>query len=205
MTTELSKKSGKGLSDRVVSELTIFFTVRPGHEEELRAACQRFSRMLHEDDAKALKSGLRDLRHVIFDNGQRLLLTTTFDTDWDPYIDDVLVVYGLENWADWGQHTVEAEFLGQWVDQVGRERLTQTSGAELEQVVRATSAELKAILQSVQVQATAYWNALGDQTMREIRKAVRVEQAFQQVLDNPEAAQALQQPALKPLLEQAAD
>jgi hypothetical protein len=32
-----------------------------------------------------------------------------------------------------------------------------------------------------------------------------VEHAFQQVLDDPAAAQALQQPALKPLLEQAAD
>ena len=39
----------------------------------------------------------------------------------------------------------------------------------------------------------------------QIRKATRVEQAFQQVLDDPAAEQALQQPALKPLLEQAAD
>ena len=41
--------------------------------------------------------------------------------------------------------------------------------------------------------------------MQEIRKALRVQQAFQQVLDNPEAAQALQHPALKPLLDEAAD
>ena len=41
--------------------------------------------------------------------------------------------------------------------------------------------------------------------MPQIKKAVRVEQAFQQVLDNPEAAQVLQHSALKPLLEQAAD
>jgi hypothetical protein len=32
-----------------------------------------------------------------------------------------------------------------------------------------------------------------------------VERAFQQVLDNPKAADALQHPALQPLLEQAAD
>jgi hypothetical protein len=46
---------------------------------------------------------------------------------------------------------------------------------------------------------------LADQTVPQIRKAIRVEQAFQRVLDDPAAAQALQQPALEPLLEQAAD
>jgi hypothetical protein len=42
-------------------------------------------------------------------------------------------------------------------------------------------------------------------TVKEIRKALRVNKAFQQVLDDPEAATALQQPALKPLLDEAAD
>ena len=40
--------------------------------------------------------------------------------------------------------------------------------------------------------------------MPQVAKAARVDQAFQQVLDDPAAAAALQQPALKPLLEQAA-
>ena len=35
-------------------------------------------------------------------------------------------------------------------------------------------------------------------------KALAVQEAYQEVLDNPEAEQALQHPALKPLLEQAA-
>jgi hypothetical protein len=38
---------------------------------------------------------------------------------------------------------------------------------------------------------------------KELRKAIAVQQAFQQVLDDPAAAEALQHPALKPLLEQA--
>ena len=42
-------------------------------------------------------------------------------------------------------------------------------------------------------------------TVKEIQKALGVEQAFQQVLDTPGAAEALQHPALKPLLELAAD
>ena len=41
--------------------------------------------------------------------------------------------------------------------------------------------------------------------MPQVTKAARVDQAFQQVLDDPAAAQALQaSPALKPLLDQAA-
>ena len=41
--------------------------------------------------------------------------------------------------------------------------------------------------------------------MKEIRKALRVNEAFQQVLDDPGAAEALRHPALKPLLDEAAD
>jgi hypothetical protein len=41
-------------------------------------------------------------------------------------------------------------------------------------------------------------------TVAEIEKALRLQRAFQQVLDNPDAAEALQHPALKPLLEEAA-
>jgi hypothetical protein len=42
-------------------------------------------------------------------------------------------------------------------------------------------------------------------TMTQIFKAQRLQEAFQQVLDDPAAEEALQHPALKPLLEQAAD
>ena len=42
-------------------------------------------------------------------------------------------------------------------------------------------------------------------TVREITGALKLEKAFQQVLDHPDAAKALEHPALKPLLELAAD
>ena len=41
--------------------------------------------------------------------------------------------------------------------------------------------------------------------MKQVWKALAVQEAFQQVLDDPAAAEALQHPALKPLLERAAD
>jgi hypothetical protein len=57
----------------------------------------------------------------------------------------------------------------------------------------------------VQSPATGYFNNLSIWTMPEIVKAQRLQEAFQQVLDDPAAEEALQHPALKPLLEQAAD
>jgi len=207
MTVTMSKKSGKGTNDGVISEMTLFFTVKPGHEEELRAAVARFADVVRKSDPQATqKTGLRDSRHAIFDNGQRLLWATTFETDWDPYLDDALILVGVEHFIDWMKHINEAAELTAWLDSAGgAEKLTKASSAEFEQTVRTTSAGLKAVLQSVQVPAAGYWNALAAQTIPQIRKSQRVEQAFQQVLDNPEAGEALQHPALQPLLEQAAD
>ena len=207
MTTTQNKKSGKGISDGVVSEMAVFFGVKPGHEEDLRAAVARFAEVVRKSDSQATqKTGLRDSRHVIFDNGQRVLWVTTFETDWDPYLDDALILVGVEHFIDWMQHITQATELTTWLESAGgAEKLTKSSVAEFEQTVKGTSGGLKAILQANQVPAAGYWNALADQTIPQIRKAQRVEQAFQRVLDNPEAEQALQHPALEPLLEQAAD
>src|SRR5262245_5335506 len=81
MNSALNKKSGKGVSHGVVSELSTFFTVRPGHEEAIRAACERFNQWLYEMGPDVhRKTGLREWRQVIFDNGQRLMLITSFET-----------------------------------------------------------------------------------------------------------------------------
>ena len=200
-------KSGKGTADGAVSEMACFFGVKPGHEEQVRAACQRFAAAVRGADPQATqKTGLRDSRHVLFDGGRRLLWATTFETDWDPYLDDALIIMGPDHFIDWMQHTIEAEDLGQWFLQSGgREALGRTGTPEQEQAARATSAGLKAILQSVQVPAAGYFNALADRSIPEIRHALGTQHAFEQVLDHPDAAQALQQPALRPLLERAAD
>jgi hypothetical protein len=72
--TEFNKKSGKGLRHGVVSELATFYEVLPGHEDELRAACQRMADTLRGLSLELhLKTGLRDERHVIFDGGKRLM------------------------------------------------------------------------------------------------------------------------------------
>ena len=97
MTSAVTTKSGKGLSDGVVSELATYWNVLPGHEDELRAAAQRFADTLRGIDFDAnIHTGLRDQRHVIFDNGQRLMWATTFENEWDPYFDDFVKI-GIEH------------------------------------------------------------------------------------------------------------
>jgi hypothetical protein len=203
----LSKKSGKGITDGVISELTAFFGVKPGHEEQLREALVRFTDMLRNLDPLAnQKIGLRDSRMALFDNDTRLLWTTTFETDWDPYLDDALLIVGVEHFIDWMQHLTEANELVAWLKSAGgAETLTKVGTPEFLELVQANSGGLKKIIQSVQTPAVGYWNALAAVTIPEIRKAERVEQAYEQVLDNPEAAQSLQHTAMQPLLEQAAD
>ena len=187
MVVSMNKKSGKGLSDRQVSELSIFFNVKPGHAEQLHEALQRFGVLTDNlDPNKRLKIGLRELRFVIFDNGQRLLFSATFETDWDPYIDDGIEIIGIDSYVDWLHHLVEYPLADG-------------------EPVTATNAEVKQLLQSAQVQATWFHDVLAGKMLAEYIKASNVEAAFHRVLDDPAAAQALQHPALKPLLEQAAD
>ena len=109
-TGQITKKSGKGNNHGVVSEVSAYLTVKPGHEEEARAASLRFGEMLKKADWKEIaKTGLRDARLVSFDNGHRLMFASGFETDWDPYVDDAILVVGIQHFLDWMQHTVEAE------------------------------------------------------------------------------------------------
>jgi hypothetical protein len=182
-TAQITKKSGKGTHSGVVSEVSAFLTVKPGHVDELRAAAGRFNARLAGADHPTLQRiGLRTNRLVIFDDGRRLAWSTSFDTDWDPYVDDAVDIIGVPAWVDWLQHTEE------WREEFGESH----SG-------------IKAFVQSAQLKAASFFDALGDRTMTEIRQADRVQQAFQEVLDDPAAEQALTQPVLKPLLDHAAD
>ncbi len=68
-----------------VSELTIIVPLAPGGAERTRA----FLRLLGGNLAGADKVGtVHDMRFVFIDNDTRLLFATTYDGDWDAYIDD---------------------------------------------------------------------------------------------------------------------
>ncbi len=178
-------KSGRGNRHGVVSEITAFMSVQPGEADALRAGLRRFHQRVRQAPWEVIvKIGIVDMRHAVFDDGTRLLWITAFDTDWDPYIDDAVAIIGIDSWKDWLQHTVEyARSLESFRD----------------------SATVKRTLQAAQVPADGFYRAVPDLTLGQVQKARRVKEAFDRVLDDPRAAEVLQHPVLKPLLDEAAD
>jgi len=175
--TDQPVKSRPGIRQGVNSEFTVFANVKPGHEQAIRDTIEKWSR-----DPKKLErihriSTLHERRYVLFDEGRRVMFCTTFDGAWDKYIDDFGTA-GVEYFNDIFQH--------------------------VEGYPGITDPSIKDYIEAHQITASEYTRAY-EATATEILKALRVNEAFQQVLDNPAAAQALANPVLKPLLDQAGD
>ena len=177
----------KGARDGPVSELSVFLKVKPGREQVIREVFN-----LPPAEQAELNKAIADVgtlhpaRYVLFDNGTRLLIATTFDGDWDVYIDDFAASYVLDAWDKFLRHC-------EGYPDEGKDK----AGLSVD--------EIKEFLTANQVTASDFAMTYPGFTVREIQEALRVQTAFQQVLDDPDAAEALQHPALKPLLEQAAD
>ena len=123
---------------------------------------------------------IHEARFVLFDDDTRLLFATSFDGPWDAYMDDFFT-------------------SGPTLAAVRRD-VPHVEGYDGLPDVEA----VKGFVLGAQVTAAAYARNYGG-TVKEIRKARRVNRAFQQVLDDPGAAAALEKPALQPLLDEAAD
>lgn len=184
-------KSGKR------DELTMFYRVKPGHEKQIRQAIVDFFAdpvRTKMDDPRIFRyiaqTGVHDLRLVLFENDTRLLWLTSFDTEWDPYIDDTFAVRNdLVAYGKILQHTVEAP----------------EGIADPNSPLQQSSGPVKELFLANRVVATGYAPTFPDATTWGINKGERLLEAFQKVLDHPEAEEALNHPALKPLLDLAAD
>jgi hypothetical protein len=69
-----------------VSELTIIVPLAPGGADRLRAFLKVLRGNLSQGANKV--GTLHTMRFVFFDNDTRLLFATSYDGDWDTYIDD---------------------------------------------------------------------------------------------------------------------
>ena len=125
-------------------------------------------------------TSIHEARFVLFDDDTRLAFITSFDGPWDAYMEDFFTS---------GPTLGLFDVIFQHVE--GYEGLPDL-------------AAVRDFVLGAEVSAAAYARNYGG-TVKEIRKAQRVNHAFQQALDHPQAAEALQHPALKPLLEEAAD
>ena len=177
-----------GLKDGRVNELRIFFHVKPGHEEAMRKDVIEFSslpgrRLLSTNQLVGAHTQVL----TSFDNGTRFLFAVDFDTDWDPYIEDSLTIGGggIPRYWMWWRHT--EEFAAFSEDNL------------------PTVKEAKFLMNVSREEALVHVNAFPHLTVAQRAKQDELWKAFQQVIDTPEGAKALENPALAPLLNLAAD
>ena len=182
MTARATETPRPGLSAGPTSEFSLFFRVKQGAGEPLRAALRGLQETpgYRPGDYGMAIATIHEARFVLFDDDTRLAFITSFDGPWDAYMEDFFTS---------GPTLALFDAIFRHVD--GYEGLPDL-------------AAVKAFVNSAQQTAAAYARNYGG-TVKEIRKAQRVNAAFQQVLDDPKAAEALQHPALKPLLDEAAD
>ena len=171
-----------GLSVGPTSEFSLFFHVKPGEGESLRAALHDLQETpgYRPGDYGMAIATIHEARFVLFDDDTRLAFITSFDGPWDAYMEDFFTSGPTLKLFDLiFRHTEGYEGL-------------------------PDRAALKAFILGAEETAAAYQRNYGG-TVKEVRKALRVNEAFQRVLDDPTAGEALQHPALKPLLDEAAD
>jgi hypothetical protein len=180
LTTESTDTTRPGVSVGTTSEFSLFFHVRPGEEREIRDAVEALQSApgYRPGDYEVPIASIHEARFVLFDDDTRLLFATSFDGPWDAYMED-FASKPLKLFDSIFRHVEGYEGL-------------PDLGA------------VKQFILSAQSTASGYSrNYTG--TVKEIRKALLVNDAFQRVLDDPAAEEALQHPALKPLLDEAAD
>jgi hypothetical protein len=171
-----------GLMVGSTSEFSLFFRVKPGEGEHLRAALRDLQDTpgYRPGDYGMAVSTIHEARFVLFDGDTQLAFITSFDGSWDAYMEDFFTS---------GPTLALFDVIFRHAE--GYEGLPDLEA-------------LKGFVLGAEQTAAAYQRNYPG-TVKEIRKALRVNDAFQRVLDDPQAGEALQHPALKPLLDEAAD
>ena len=174
----------------ILAEYTIIGKVKPGHEKAIRdAIIAAMSDPRRGGDDVLRKVGIHTALHALFDNDTRLAASVWFENGFDKYFDDVITVIGPALYESWMQHLEgfpEKGLLGGLSGQAGLQHAKNWLAKNEQEVLN--------------------WRlTVPPMTLKEADKAQRVTKAFQKVLDHPEAEQALKHPALKPLLDEAAD
>ena len=180
MTTPATDAARPGITVGPTTEFSLFFHVRPGEEAAIREAVEALqaSPGYRPGDYALPIASIHEARFVLFDDDTRLLFATSFDGPWDAYMVD-FATKPLQLFDSIFRHVEGYEGL-----------------PDLDAV--------KAFILSAQQSASGYSRNYGG-TVKEVRKAQRVNAAFQRVLDDPAAEEALGHPALAPLLDEAAE
>jgi hypothetical protein len=136
------------------NEFTLVLPLKPGGAERMREAHRSLSADLRARLDRV--ATVHDLRFVIFDNDTRLIFASTFDGEWEAYIDDF------------------ATIIPDVIDQEFR---------EVEGYPGIHSPDIKDFIARHQVTGLTYYSAYPDASVRDVWKALKVRSAFEGLLD----------------------
>ena len=146
-----------GLKAGQVQEFTLIMNLKPGGAERLRKKLASDSRFGNQNQIFADRVGtLHDMRFTVFDNDTRLLFASTFDGDWDAYIED----FGT--------------FIPDYID---------LAFGEAEGYPGIKSPDFKDFLVKHQVTSTHFYSAYPNATVKDVWKALKIKGGLDVLLD----------------------
>jgi hypothetical protein len=146
-----------GLKAGQVQEFTLIMNLKPGGAERLRKKLASDSNFADQNRPVVDQVGtLHDMRFVIFDNDTRLLFASTFDGDWDAYIND---------------------FAARIPD------LIDVAFGEVDDYPGIKHPNVKDFIVKHQVTSTYFYSAYPDASVRDVWKAMKIKGGLDVLLD----------------------
>jgi hypothetical protein len=155
MTKQTPVKVRPGLQLGQANEFTLICPLKPGGAERMRKLMPDGFTGVRKQNTDRIGT-VHDLRFVIFDNDTRVIFASTFDGTWESYIDDFAAIIPDE------------------IDLLFHECVGYPG---------IHSPEIKDWITKQQVEATAFYSAYPDASVREVWKALKVKKAFDGLLD----------------------
>ena len=137
------------------NEFTLVCSLKPGGAERMRELLADGFTGERQKNTDRIAT-VHDLRFVIFDNDTRVIFASTFDGDWESYINDFATI--LPDEIDLLFHEC-ADYPG------------------------IHSPEIKDWIVKQQVTALGFYSAYPEASVREVWKALRTKKAFDTLLD----------------------
>ena len=144
-----------GITEDTASEFMVLFPLKPGSQERVREMLRQNDEVIASVNSRL--QTIHEARWVLLPGDQYLMLATVFDGPWDRYIDDFA--------------TAAAD-------------LFDAVGAYFEGYPGALSGDkLRDYVRQIQVPADVFHFAYPNSSVRHIQRALRVDKAFQELLD----------------------
>ena len=144
-----------GLKAGRSNEFTLILPLKPGGAERMRKKMSDTYKARDQSETDRIGT-IHDMRFVIFDNDTRLFFASTFDGDWDAYVNDFATIIPDE---------LDLQF------------------GEVEGYPGIRSPDIKVFIVKHQVPAISFYSAYPNASVRDVWKALNIKGGLDVVLD----------------------